>query len=180
MEQHRVVEADTQCRQYRVKIDGSRRVTISNRRFLKRINPVCRLLRIPAAPVPDDVPNAAPIAVVPAEQRQMPATQLGRASAMKRRLFDGPQVAPAVATRYSDIVRRSLEPHQVQQQAGGSAELAPVPRELQTLQPVMVERPLVVVNNEMPSQDNVPVRQSSRIRKPAVAFSPKMAGKSHR
>ena len=37
-----VVEVNPATRQYNVKVDGSGRVTLRNRRFLKKIDPICR------------------------------------------------------------------------------------------------------------------------------------------
>ena len=50
-----VVEGDHEKRQYHVKVDGSRRVTVRNRRFLKKIDPVCRNRQLPDVVMQDHI-----------------------------------------------------------------------------------------------------------------------------
>ena len=69
-------------RQYRVVVDGSRRATLRNRRFLRRIEPICRLPKRvvgPPAANNDDGKNShgKPKEVHPRTPSQMPAVQRG-------------------------------------------------------------------------------------------------------
>ena len=49
-----IVEANPKLRQYEVKVDGSGRVTRRNRRFLRKIDPVCRTNLYPQQPPPEN------------------------------------------------------------------------------------------------------------------------------
>ena len=171
----RVVELDARHKQYRVRIDGSRRATVRNRRFLRRIDPVCRSPRVPMQNTSDGAKDVMTPIQVGAESmarqeaaRDIQSTPEGRAISMPRcRLFDAAEPTTDMPARYSDIVQRSQEPKERQQ---GSPEIAASPVPMEASQGRRKFGELI------PAGVAAERRRGSRIRKPAQVFSPKLTG----
>ena len=89
-------------RQYQVKVDGSNRLTLRNRKFLRKIDPVCAH-RPPTTPS-----TTVPSSTHPANENPEPSQEIGT-------LEEGPSTSaqptvdttPAVSMQPSGLVRRS-------------------------------------------------------------------------
>ena len=105
-------------RQYKVKMDGSNRVTLRNRRFLRKINPVCIDGNIPDVAIPPPRPSSIPqvnqtapvtnpVARIPPQEPDRPTDGHERPSAT---IEPAPPVRPAIrqSTR-EKIPRRMFE-----------------------------------------------------------------------
>ena len=102
-----------QCRgndQYLIKVDGSRRLTLRNRKYLRKVEPLCRPLlvnrqlsskavtpRPSLSDVPPHAPPADPVSAAP-EQGQSAPPDGER---------DAPAAVPASEDTFADVVRRS-------------------------------------------------------------------------
>ena len=150
-------------RQYQVIVDGSRRVSLRNRRFLRKILPVSRketdlmpdpqLLPLPST---DDTPNSSPtrpVVVIPADRDT--------------------NVDPACRSRTSvpreqNTGIQNLQLPTDQSRRDGLPDIRPdVPPDIRYLEDVLVPIP-----NEGP-------RRTERLRKPRQLFSANMKGKYH-
>ena len=105
-------------RQYKVKMDGSNRVTLRNRRFLRKINPVCIDGNIPDVAIPPPRPSSIPqvnqtapvtnpVERIPPQEPDRPTDGHERPSAT---IEPAPPVRPAIrqSTR-EKIPRRMFE-----------------------------------------------------------------------
>ena len=146
--------------QYKVIVDGSRRLMLRNRKCLRRIDPTCRR-------------EQSPVLILTSVRRendsQDPPTVLGTPSPHKEQ---GPQAstpdpplhaspdAPQQAT--TPRIPHALDPIPSRRISGEEEAPAPVRH-----------------TEENIDHENQDLRRSSRIRKPRVRFSPQLRGKSH-
>ena len=147
-------------RQYKVIVDGSRRLTLRNRKFLRRIDPTCRKEQSPAlirTPVrwENDSQVPPPILNTPSPHHE----QGPQASTPEPPLHASPDVPQQATT--------PRIPHAAD----------PIPRR-RILREEEVPAPVRHAEEDI-DQDNHDLRRSTRIRKPRVRFSPQLRGKSH-
>ena len=140
-------------RQYRVIVDGSRRVTLRNRRFLRKIDPVCRRTvptTNPAEPRPSThsqppvltTHTVQPVTTFPEPSGQLPSPQLPLPSSPPRQTRPTPSV-PSTPYHTPNLSTREGVPRRVLQ------------------------------------DDDQCIRRSTRERRPPIPLSPKMKGQSY-
>ena len=165
-------------RQYKVLIDGSRRVTLRNRKFLRRISPICRRQRETPAPNYAEDPGTSP------RQPATPHSHVPDPPAAHGEGIDSLMVdtgtkaqSPAVIDKDSQRAAPNTTPmrpretiHQTSRRIlpfGEEDERCPTGRE--------ASEP----NGTGTSNTDGEPRRSRRNRAPPIPFSPKLYGQSH-
>ena len=145
-------------RQYKVMVDGSRRITLRNRKFLRRIEPICRRQQISSInPFPPmDHETYTPLVTPDGRQGAISGPQQ----------VEGSQQEPSPPS----------SPRQLSPETRGSTPTRPdvigqtIPRRL------MIEEDASTPTTD--GEDRGP-RRSLRVRQPKVRFSPQLHGKIH-
>ena len=163
----RVVEA-LDNRQFRVKVDGSNRITLRNRRFLKRISPIADLHPAPHYPqLPSTYSSSPPAPVLPMSSepkfdinRQLPPTE--------------------VPTPYVTLPLNNVTPPAPNQGMPELVQQTAVP----TTPPPLLDLPqspsaAAPEPTTLPPAPTEGLRRSNRAPKPRRALSPVMHGKRH-
>ena len=146
-------------RQYHVKIDGSGRVTKRNRRFLKFIDPVQRILRHSEINAKPQLPHYTPL--------MPPAQKINTGMDLDEQNPEDLQHNVMDDTDLGDIPNTPNRAH-----------TPPVPRRLQVenTHPVEIEENAAIEEHQ---PQPTPPRRSMRNRRAPVTFSPRMKGQSH-
>ena len=155
-------------RQYSVLVDGSRRVTLRNRKFLRKIDPVCRKQRY----APDIVGakenrNAAEQPLV----THAPRTPVALDMAPSTPATEGgipPAIERVTIREHSHPPAECMDP--------GSA----TPQRPREVAPRIPRRIVAEPHEDNEQTDDALPRRSGRQRTVPVPFSPKLYGKSHR
>ena len=142
-------------RQYRIKVDGSNRVTLRNRKFLRRIEPVCvhpgGPKIAPSTTRTDTLPNIenTPASPPPASPQASagPVSRVPKPILRRRSFNEGEEVRPVVPSEDS---------------VPNSVPLSPSPSTMPTMDAPVNE-----------------IRSSGRIRRPRELFQASIRGKSH-
>ena len=135
-----VVAESLPNRQYRVITDGSRRVTLRNRKFLKQINPVCRK----PATIPDPViykevtPAGPPVYGTAPELINMPRSPAPREVLQEAPVATNPQSSGPARADVPDVATTTRQPRtgapptgqqvQVDEPGGGPPPIGQTPR----------------------------------------------------
>ena len=149
-------------RQYRVLIDGSRRVTLRNRKFLKRIDPACRK-RV----------SVEPDTILPVSAEAPPNAVQGTP---EERRATTPSIESKVATPQRPRAATRLLPRRIADESESSDQPS-VPHQpscSQSIDDVQQTPREGAKDNDSPLP-----RRGERNRKPKVPFSPKISGKTH-
>ena len=168
-------------RQYQIKVDGSNRITLRNRRFLKKISPVADQIQpfLPTSPFSEPVPaqlTNADLPKAPTATTDTPATKMAQPS---------PPLPPIVAQHQSDNNITSPMP------PSPSTQSEPVPQAEITdqrnhLPPNSTTTGPQEQFNSNPRRadsekatDEVSLRRSKRTPRPKRSLSPSMHGQRH-
>ena len=174
-----VVEANCEHRQYRVKVDGSNRATLRNRRFLRKIDPVCR-----TAPYPLQVMGET-------QQETHPNLKLHKPATPIKSIMKSPTVTPAKSSPFENPRRVLFETPQHSDSADHNSKIpspcAEISHTERNVSPNIcqydvhqtVEQPQThplksVTSPTEPAkqQTRVSLRRSTRIRKPVDFYVP--------
>ena len=181
-----IVEVIPQTRQYRVKVDGSHRVTLRNRRFLRKIDPICRV----QGPVDGDFRDAKgkvqnhSTAITPLHD----STQNQESQEVIRSHNSEPEIKlPSVLEKPTTQTIRGLVDKGGYVSTEASKEpgyesmvMQPSERRSSSQAPEGIVIGEGVHTGQLNEQtENQSVQKSMRMRKPRVLFSPQMKGKSH-
>ena len=163
-----VVAETADHRQYTIRMDGSGRCTLRNRRFLKKILPVCsdrpmtsprtQVVNTPLVQLHYDSPPSQPPHTSPLEPTlQLPTSPAAydKQDPVPRRLQFPTPVHPVTPHVANDLVHQSPP-----QDLSKSASDAP---------------PVAILD----AAPQVPVRQSARVRRARRELSPRLQGKAH-
>ena len=139
-------------RQYRIIVDGSRRMTLRNRKFLRRIEPVCRR-------------NSNHVAAKPIEIGENDNTMLQDTNVVNHPIESIIEQSPGSVTPRA--------PQQIQSNVQETTPLIPqaasqIPR-----------RRILQEKDTSPTEEVDNVRRGTRVRKARMPLSPKLWGKSH-
>ena len=148
-------------RQYRVCTDGSRRVTLRNRKFLRKIDPICRR----QASLPEVEPAR------PLLQTDVPRTCGPSPIAEERYILPTSIVTNEVTPQRPRAAAR-LPPHRITDAIDETEQFSEEDAN-------RVENNVTDAKEEVTTDPTPTFRRGEHVRKAKVPFSPKMAGKTH-
>ena len=163
-------------RQYRVLIDGSRRATLRNRKFLRKIDPVCRKpTHLP------EIDQARPVTpTVPAEVRRTTPSEgtNGGSPAIRIEPNDPTPQRPRAAARL--VPRKIVDVIEEAEQPNATLETGHDEAHDESGDMIYEPRHVPPEVREEEADGGTPIpRRGGRVRKAKVPFSPKMGGKTH-
>ena len=155
-----VIVEKAENRQYVVRMDGSGRCSLRNRRFLKKVQPICAdvplaMLRSTFLPMNDRNERPAPQQVMAPHSPPDTCQQLQEIREKSENSADN---------LYRDV---QLEPPEAPDASSHDKEI------------VSPATPSSPANTELPMGDSVGPRRSTRPRKPKRDLSPVLGGKTH-